>query len=59
MKLVANMLRIVFERDKSKLDEQIKAIDDLTNKNKKLQKEYESIPDESNADIAKEEDRNL
>lgn len=51
----SNMLRIVFERDKSKLDEQIKAIDDLTNKNKKLQEEYESIPDELNADIAKEE----
>lgn len=50
-----NMLRIVFERDKSKLDEQIKAIDELTNKNKKLQEEYESIPDELNADIAKEE----
>ena len=38
----ANMLRIVFERDRSKLDEQIKPIDDLTNKiNKTLMKEYE------------------
>lgn len=50
-----NMLRIVFERDKSKLDEQIKAIDDLTDQDVKLLKEYESIPDELNADIAKEE----
>ena len=34
----ANMLRIVFERDRSKLDEQIKTIDDLTNKNDKIGK---------------------
>ena len=41
----ANMLRIVFERDRSKLDEQIKTIDDLTNKDEKFTKEYESIPE--------------
>ncbi|WP_097027694.1 methyl-accepting chemotaxis protein [Clostridium peptidivorans] len=38
------MLRIVFERDKSKLDAQIKAIDDLRNGNVMFQKEYESLP---------------
>ncbi|MGH4137858.1 methyl-accepting chemotaxis protein [Clostridium sp.] len=42
-----NMLGIVFERDKSKLDEQIKSIDELTNEDIKFQKEYESIPSNS------------
>ncbi|MBP2033308.1 methyl-accepting chemotaxis protein [Clostridium algifaecis] len=40
----ANILRIVFERDKSKLNEEIQTIDDLTNENKKYQDEYESLP---------------
>lgn len=40
----AEMLRIVFERDKSKLDEQTKNINDLTNEDIKYQKEYESMP---------------
>jgi len=43
----ANMLRIVFERDKSKLDEEIKTIDDLTNEDEKWDKEYNSLPDTS------------
>lgn len=42
-----NMLKIVFERDMSKLDEQIKSIDELTNEDIKFQKEYESIPSNS------------
>ena len=39
----ANMIMIVFERDKSKLDEQIKTIDDLKNKDVKLEEEYEKL----------------
>ena len=54
----ADMRSIVFERNKSKLDEQIKTIDDLNSKNLKLQKEYEGIPDKLNMDIAKEEGKN-
>jgi len=42
-----NMLTIIFERDKSKLDGQIKNINNLTNENIKIQKEYESIPSAS------------
>lgn len=42
-----NMLKIVFERDRSKLDEQIKSIDELTDEDVKFQKEYESIPSNS------------
>lgn len=42
-----DILKIVFERDKSNLDEQIKSIDELTNENIKFQKEYESIPSNS------------
>ncbi|MBZ9685712.1 methyl-accepting chemotaxis protein [Clostridium estertheticum] len=51
----ANILRIVFIRDKSKLDEQIKLNNDLIDGNKKMQQEYESLPDQSNADSAQEE----
>ncbi len=40
----ANMLRIVFERDKSKLNEEIQAIDNTTDRNKKNQEEYERLP---------------
>lgn len=43
----ANVLRIVFERDKSKLDEQIKTIDDLTNKDEILMQKYEKLPSSS------------
>ncbi|WP_315078323.1 methyl-accepting chemotaxis protein [uncultured Clostridium sp.] len=39
----ANMIRIVFETDSSKLDEQIKNIDNLTEKNREVMKEYESL----------------
>ncbi|MGH4140588.1 methyl-accepting chemotaxis protein [Clostridium sp.] len=39
----ANMLRIVFERDKSKLDEQLKDIDKLINDNVKYDKEYSNL----------------
>jgi len=54
----ANMLRIVFERDRSKLDDLIKTIDDLSNENEKWTKEYESIPDELDSDMSKEETKN-
>jgi methyl-accepting chemotaxis protein len=40
----SNILGIAFERDKSKLNEAIQTIDDLTNENKKLQEEYERLP---------------
>ncbi len=53
----ANAIMMVFERDKSKLAEQIKAIDDLTNQNIKLQKEYDSTPDETNVDAVREESK--
>ncbi|MBU3201849.1 methyl-accepting chemotaxis protein [Clostridium estertheticum] len=46
-----NMLTIVFERDRSKLDKQIENINNLTNKDIKIQKEYESL---STASIANE-----
>ena len=39
------MLRIVFERDRNKLDEQIKTIDDLAKENDNCINEYESLPD--------------
>ncbi|HAR86550.1 MAG TPA: methyl-accepting chemotaxis protein [Clostridium sp.] len=42
--ITANMLKIVFERDRSKLDEQIKTIDDLTNEDIILQAEYDELP---------------
>ncbi len=42
--ITAYMLEIVFERDRSKLDEQIKAIDDLTNEDIILQGEYDELP---------------
>ena len=43
----ANLLRIVFERDKSKLDDQIKAIEDSTKKDNLLMEEYGSLPSSS------------
>ena len=39
----ANMLKIVFERDKSKLNEQIKTIDDLAKEDEAFLKEYDSL----------------
>ena len=54
----ANMLSIVFERDRSKLDEQIKTIDDLSNEYEKWNKEYESIQNDPDSDISKEETKN-
>ena len=39
-----NVLGIVFERDRNKLDEQIKAIDDLTKEDGDFMNEYESLP---------------
>ncbi|WP_186430736.1 methyl-accepting chemotaxis protein [Clostridium sp. BSD9I1] len=49
----ANILRIVYERDRSKLNEQIKTIDDLTNKDILLEQEYQALPE-----ISEEEERN-
>jgi len=46
----ASTLRIVFERDRSKLDEQIKSITDLTNEDIILQNEYEALPSTSEQD---------
>lgn len=43
--ITANMLKIVFERDRSKLDEQVKTIDDLTNEDIILQAEYDELPE--------------
>ncbi|HEY5525387.1 MAG TPA: methyl-accepting chemotaxis protein [Clostridium sp.] len=48
----AEINRMVFERDKSKLDEQINNISDLTNENVMWNKEYDSLPT-----ISKEEDK--
>ncbi len=48
-----NISLMVFERDKSKLDEQIATINSLTDNDMKLEKEYEAIPDEADANIAK------
>ena len=39
----ANLLRIVFERDKSKLDDQIKAIEDSTKEDNLLMEEYDNL----------------
>ncbi|WP_252250418.1 methyl-accepting chemotaxis protein [Clostridium sp. ZBS13] len=39
----ANMIRIVFEKDSLKLNEQIKNIDNLTETNREVMKEYESL----------------
>jgi methyl-accepting chemotaxis protein len=39
-----NVLGIVFERDRNKLDEQIKAIDDLTKEDGNFMNGYESLP---------------
>ncbi|SFD00491.1 methyl-accepting chemotaxis protein [Clostridium uliginosum] len=52
-----NMLRMVFERDRSDLDKQIRSIDYLTEQDQKCQKDYESIPDELNAEVANEEEK--
>ncbi|MBE6068818.1 MAG: methyl-accepting chemotaxis protein [Clostridium lundense] len=49
----ANMLRIVYERDRSKLNEQIRTIDNLTNEDIILEQEYNTLPD-----ISEEEGRN-
>ena len=40
----ATTLRMVFERDMSKLDEQIKSIEDSVKKNDSDMKEYDSLP---------------
>ena len=47
-----NMINIVYGIDKSNLNDQIKSINDLTNEDIKLDKEYESLPT-----ISKEEDK--
>lgn len=39
-----NISTLIFEKDRSKLDEQIKTMDELVNKNDKYIKEYENIP---------------
>ena len=43
----SNFLRIVFERDRAKLEEQIKAIDDSVNANNLLMKEYDDLSNSS------------
>ena len=43
--ITTNMTKILFERNRSKLDEQIKAIDDLTNEDIILQYEYDELPE--------------
>ncbi|AWK52128.1 methyl-accepting chemotaxis protein [Clostridium beijerinckii] len=48
----ANTLRIIFERDKSKLDEQIKVMEDLRDNNAKSIKAYTDI---KNTSLSKEE----
>ncbi|MBU3160060.1 methyl-accepting chemotaxis protein [Clostridium frigoris] len=48
----ANMLRIVFERDRTKLEKQIKVTADLSNEIDKLEKEYDSL-----LTTSKEEDK--
>lgn len=50
--ITSNMIKILFERDSSKLDEQIKAIDDLTNEDIILQGEYDELPE-----ISQEEEK--
>lgn len=54
-KASADMLRIVFERDRSKLEAQIKALNDLSSANEKLKNEFESIPNELDFDKAEEQ----
>lgn len=56
--ITTNMFMIVSERDKSKLDEQIKSINDLLEENTKLEKEYDSTPYELDIGRAKEEEKN-
>ena len=48
----ANMLKIIFERDINKLDEQIKTIDDLAKEDEVILNEYERLPE-----ISAEEDK--
>jgi methyl-accepting chemotaxis protein len=50
--ITSNMIKILFERDSSKLDEQIKTIDDLTNEDIILQGEYDELPE-----ISQEEEK--
>ncbi|GAA0079196.1 methyl-accepting chemotaxis protein [Clostridium sp. CTA-5] len=52
-----NIGLMLFERERSNLNEQTKIIEDLTNENIRLQNEYCNTPVELNSDIAKEEDR--
>jgi methyl-accepting chemotaxis protein len=54
----AIMLSIVFEKNISKLEAQIKAIDDLSNQYEKWNKEYESIQNAPGSDISKEKTKN-
>ncbi len=53
-----NMFSIVFERNISKLDAQIKAIDDLSNKYEKWKNEYESIQNDADSGMSEEEIKN-
>ncbi|MBM7871374.1 methyl-accepting chemotaxis protein [Clostridium pascui] len=48
----ANMLRIVYERDRSKLNEYIRTIDNLTNEDMLLEQEYQALPE-----VSQEEER--
>ena len=50
----AEMVRIVLEKDKSKLEDHIKIKNDLVNGISKTMQAYNSLPEESNADVAKE-----
>lgn len=43
----ASLIKLVFEKDITKIDEQSKIIDELTKKNEKNMKEYESLPETS------------
>ena len=56
--ITTNMFMIVSEQDESKVDEKIKTINHLFEKNIKLEEEYDNTPYELNSDIAKEEEKN-
>ena len=54
-KASADVLRIVFERDRSKLEAQIKALNDLSSSDEKLKIEFESIPNELSSEMSEEQ----
>jgi methyl-accepting chemotaxis protein len=43
----ASLIKLVFEKDITKIDEQSRIIDELTKENEKNMKEYESLPEKS------------